>query len=56
MSAAQIIKSMKAAPKLEKATYDRWSVHFIDTLSLFDIDDYVLMNKKQLATRDDKDA
>ncbi|KAI1005464.1 hypothetical protein K3495_g2750 [Podosphaera aphanis] len=45
MSAADILKSMKCAPKLSKSTYNRWSVHFQDTLSLFEIEDYLLQVK-----------
>ena len=51
MSAAQILKSMKAASRLEKSTYNRWSCHFRDTLSLFDIDVYILEVKTELKTR-----
>lgn len=43
MSAAQILKSMKNAPVLQKATYDRWSAHFLDVLSLFDLEDHILL-------------
>ncbi|KAI0995498.1 hypothetical protein K3495_g12680 [Podosphaera aphanis] len=42
MSAAEILKSMKGAPKLDKSTYNRWSTHLLDVLSLFELDDYVL--------------
>ncbi|KAI0992659.1 hypothetical protein K3495_g15526, partial [Podosphaera aphanis] len=57
MSAAEILKSMKCAPKLDKSTYNRWSTHFLDTLSLFEIDDYVLeikdLNVKVAITPED---
>lgn len=39
---------MKCAPKLEKSTYNRWSTHFLDTLSLFEVEDYILEDKDQL--------
>lgn len=51
MSAANILKSMKCAPKLDKSTYNRWSTHFLDALSLFEIDDYILENKTVLDNR-----
>lgn len=54
MSAAQILKSMKSAPVLEKSTYNRWSTHLLDALSLFDVDDYILTEKTELANRNIK--
>ncbi|KAI0995141.1 hypothetical protein K3495_g13040 [Podosphaera aphanis] len=54
MSAAEILKSMKGAPKLEKSTYNRWSTHFLDTLSLFEVDSYILESKSQLNGHDKK--
>ncbi|KAI1003360.1 hypothetical protein K3495_g4843 [Podosphaera aphanis] len=45
MSGAEILKSMKCASKLDKSTYNRWSAHFLDALSLFEIGDYVLEDK-----------
>lgn len=51
MSAAQILKSMRDAPKLGKPTYNRWSTHFLDALSLFDIDDYLVVEKAELNSR-----
>lgn len=56
MSAAQIIKPMKAASKLDKSTYNRWSSHYIETLILFGINDYVLEVKDTLNTRDSNSA
>ena len=54
MSAAGILKSMKGAPRLEKSTYNRWSTHFLDALSLFDVDDYILKDKTELNSRNTK--
>lgn len=34
---------MKNISILQKATYDRWSAHFLDVLSLFDLEDYILV-------------
>ncbi|KHJ35971.1 hypothetical protein EV44_g3455 [Erysiphe necator] len=48
MSAAQTLKSMKNAPRLDKATYDRWSAHFLDVLSLFNLEKYDLEDTSQL--------
>ena len=42
MSAAQILKSMKNAPRLEKETYNRWSTHFLDVLCLLNIEKHIL--------------
>lgn len=42
MSTAQILKSMKGAPTLEKATYNRWSTHFVDVLSILDVERHIL--------------
>ena len=42
MSAASILKSMKNAPKLEKATFNRWSTHFLDVLSIHDVEKHIL--------------
>ncbi|KAI0995828.1 hypothetical protein K3495_g12351 [Podosphaera aphanis] len=54
MSAAEILKSMKGALKLEKSTYNRWSTHFLDTLSLFEVDSYILESKSRLNGHDKK--
>lgn len=51
MSTAQILKLMKGAPKLEKLTYNRWSTHFLDVLSLFEVDNYLLVEKPELISR-----
>ncbi|KHJ33202.1 hypothetical protein EV44_g3362 [Erysiphe necator] len=56
MTTAQIFKSMKVAPQLDKSTYNRWSKYFRDVLSLFDVDSFILETKNELKTRNDKSA
>ena len=54
MSTAEILKSMKNTPKLEKSTYNRWCTHFSDILSLFNVEDFILTEKSELACRNVK--
>ena len=54
MSTAEILKSMKNAPKLEKSTYNSWCTHFSDILSLFNVEDFILTEKSELACRNVK--
>ena len=54
MSTAEILKSVKGAPKLDSASYNRWSTHFSDALSIFEVDDYLTIEKTELATRNTK--
>ncbi|KAF5192915.1 hypothetical protein FRX31_017498, partial [Thalictrum thalictroides] len=51
MSADKILKSMKDAPKLDCSSYKRWSTHFRDVLSLFDIESFIDEEKDELLSR-----
>ena len=55
MSLSEILKSMKGVPRLENSNYDRWSTHFLDALSILDIDRYVLKTVTELKSRGAED-
>lgn len=56
MSTAQIFKSTKADPQLDKSTYNRGSKNFIDILSFFDVNNFILESKNKLKTQNGKSA
>ena len=46
---------MKGVPRLENSNYDRWSTHFLDALSILDIDRYVFKTVTELKSRGAED-